>query len=66
MKVLKMKRAGCPEIVKEEPTTNEFVTVLKSAIIAYQMGELTLLKYMNVPAVEAPDFTNAIISMTED
>lgn len=66
MKVLKMKRTGCPEIVKEEPTANEFESVLKSAIIAYQMGELTLLKYMNVPAVEAPDFTNAIISMTED
>ena len=66
MKVLKMKRAGCPEIVKEDPTVNEFESVCKSAIIAYQMGELTLLKYMNVPAVEAPDFTNAIILRTED
>lgn len=66
MRVLKMKRNNCPEIVKVEPTVVEFESILKSAIIAHQLGELTLLKYMNVPAVEAPEFSSQIFNTSED
>lgn len=62
MKVLKIKRANCPELEIVNPTEAQFESLLKSAIRAYDLHELVLLKYMDVPAVEAADFKSQVLS----
>lgn len=65
MKVLKMKRNNCPPVEITNPSVTDFETIIKSANIAYQLHDLTYLEYRNVPAVEAPEFRDAVISMME-